>query len=151
MKKKLSLWKIITGIALTFLAVFMIHGSLTVLPEANESWEKNSIQVSGTVIDLKETFRNKTYCDYIVIEFISREGEKITFTPYDCYSKGSFTIGKQVAVRYKKDDSSQAYIDSPSHDKASNTAVYIISGLLLISGISLIAYGFKGNEVLQQG
>ena len=149
MRNKLSFWKTISGTALAALAVFMIYGVFTLSPDEKEWWEKNSMRTRGTVIELKEAYRNKIYCDYPVIEFSADDGKKYSFSPVECYSKGVFTTGKPVAVRYKKNNPSMAFIDSPSHDRATNIAIYVFAVFLLFCGAALIVWGIKGSETEQ--
>lgn len=145
MKKKIKIWKLAVGICAAVLGLFMLRGAITTMPETDKWWKENSLPAKGTVIELRETFRNKAWCYYPVITFKDVSGTMYTFTPDMCYSKGSYSPGSHVAVRYKKDNPSVAYIDSPSGDRDTIIIVYVMSGLILITGIAFIVSGVKGS------
>ncbi len=146
MEKKALILKTVSGAASIFLALYFLYASFTIMPETDRWWKENSIRTSGLVLRLRETYRNKAYCHYPVIEFTAENGKKYSFSPYDCSSRDAYRIGQQVAIRYSRKDPASAYIDSETHDRATYIAVYFLCGIMATAGVLLIASAIKTHE-----
>lgn len=139
--------KFAAGTLLILLALFMAFRSWMLLPESMEWWNNNSVSTKGTVIQLRETYRNRSYCYYPVIEFTAGDGKYYTFTTYDCYSKGTYSIDQSVPVRYLRSDPSTAYLDSKAHDAATVIAIYAICAIMLLAGTVLLLLSIRGGKI----
>lgn len=145
MKKRITVWRIIAGAILLPLGAFFIYGAIFTMPEENKKWMESSVKAAGTVIDVRRTYRNKVYCDNVTIQYTA--GSRVlTFTPYDCFSSGSFTQGKNVAIRYSKNDPSSAYIDTGENDNSTSLITMVLGIILLASGVLFLAGSVKKEE-----
>ncbi len=146
MRFNVIIWKLLTGSVLTALALVFIYSAVFVMPANDQEWQHASAQTTGTVIELRETYRNRAYCDHLVIQYNAPDNRKLSFTPYDCYSKGTFHVGQQVSVRYNTGNPSIAYMDHGDNDQSTSIALLAFSALLLVIGIWFIAVSFRKKE-----
>ncbi|HOT46174.1 MAG TPA: DUF3592 domain-containing protein [Spirochaetota bacterium] len=146
MKKTIVWWKIIAGAVAVPLAGYMLYAALTIMPAADREWKEKSARTTGTVVQLRETLRNRARCCYADISFKDDAGRGHTFSPYGCYSCGAFYAGQTVRVRYSRENPETAFIDSESHDRATYIAIYALCGILLVAGIFFIISGARGKE-----
>jgi len=143
MKGKIVIWKGLTGIILAGLGGYFVYAAYFTVPGYNKEWAESSVKATGRVIEVRETFRNKTYCDHIVIEYSTEDNRILTFSPYDCFSKGTYRMGQTVNIRYGKNDHTAAFIDTGEND-SSTSLIMIIMGILLMGcGVLFLAGSVK--------
>ncbi len=140
MMRKISVWKLVAGVVLAGLGLFMLTKAPGSLDEQARWWAQNSLPATGTVTGVENDYRNRAYCEYPVIAFRANDGRDYTFTTRGvmCYSRGTFPVGRQVAVTYQKGNPTHAYIDLPAHDRATEIAVYAIAVLTTLAGALLL-------------
>ncbi len=143
MKKKISIWKLAAGIVLTGLACFFIYNAIFVVPGDERRWRETTVPATGTVAEVRETYRNRAYCDHLVIRFAAGNNQAVTFTPYDCYSKGVYRVGQAVRIRYNPDNPSSAYIDLGENDRSTSIAMIAMGAVMLIAGIAFLVASVK--------
>ena len=143
MKRKIIIWRLITGIILISLAGYFIYNAIFIMPVYDREWIDSSVKTTGSVIELHETFRNKSYCDYVEIRYITQDNRTLTFRPYDCYSKGTFSKGQAVSIRYSKSNPETALLDKGDTDRGTQTAVILLGIFMLVCGVIFIAVAVK--------
>lgn len=149
MKGKIIIWRMVTGIILISLACFFIYSAVFVMPSDNQQWLDSSTATSGKVIELKETYRNKAYCEYLVIQYTAHNNNTYTFTPYDCYSKGTFSTGQAVRIRYSKDKPETAALETGDNGRSTITALILFSLFMLGCGALFIFISIKKDPGVQ--
>lgn len=143
MKKKITIWKLAAGIIIIGLGVFFIYAAIFLMPGYDREWRDSSLKTQGTVIELRETYRNRAYCYYPVIQYATQDNRTLTFTPDTCYSKNAYPVGRKVSVRYGKKDAARAYIDLGENDRSSEIALIIFSLFLLSCGTVFIVISLR--------
>lgn len=143
-----SLWKLIAGTLMVGLGIFMLVKAPGNLDEQAQWWAQNSLTATGTVTGVENDYRNRAYCEYPVISFRANDGRDYTFTTRGvmCYSRGTFPVGRQVAVTYQRGNPQHAYIDIPAHDRVTEIAVYAIAGVLALAGAAMLYFAFRRKE-----
>ena len=146
MVRKISIWKCTAGVLLLALGIFVVVRFSQIRPEQEEWRNKHMLPATGTVTGVENDYRNRAYCEYPIIRFTADSGRDYTFTTRDvmCYSRGTFPAGMTVRVIYVRENPMQAYIDSPTHDRATVIISYAIGVLLAVAGASLLYYGCRG-------
>lgn len=143
MKKQITIWKLATGIILIGLGVFFVYAAMFLMPGYDKEWIDSSLRTQGTVIELRETYRNRAYCYYPVIQYATQDNRTLTFIPDTCYSKNAYPVGRKVSVRYGKKDAAQAYIDLGENDRSSEIALIIFSLFLFAGGAVFIVISVR--------
>lgn len=146
MKYSVIIWKLLTGSALTALALVFIYSAIFVMPANDREWQNASSKTTGTIVELRETYRSRAYCDHLVIQYTAPDNRKLSFTPYDCYSKGTYHVGQRVNIRYSTGNPSIAYMDHGDNDRSTSIALLAFSALMLVCGIWLCAVSFRRKE-----
>jgi len=139
MKKSLVI-QFIFGLALLGLGVYLSVSLPESFREQAEWWANNSLRASGTVVGTENEYRNRAYCEYPQIAFTAEDGKEYRFTTRGVmsYSVGTFPVGRKVAITYLKSNPAQAYLDSPSHDAATEVVSYALCGVLVLAGLALL-------------
>lgn len=146
MKGKIKIWKLVTGVILVGLGAYFIYGAVFIMPQADKDWSAASVSTTGEVIDLRETYRNKAYCEYAIIRYTTSDNRILTFTPYGCFSKGTFKVGSRVKMRYSMKDASVAFIDTGENDNSTSLITIVMAVILIACGVVLMAGSVKNEE-----
>ncbi len=140
--KKLLLFT--AGAACIALACLFFYSSLVTIPATNEWWKNESVQTSGTIVEVRQDYRNRVYVYYPVIEFRTAGGESIRFSPnIFSSSPDTYAPGRPIAVRYSRNNPRTAYIDSESLDTGTIWATLIFGAGLLLAGLWLVIAGVR--------
>jgi hypothetical protein len=140
--KKLLLFA--AGAACIGLACLFFYSSLVTIPATNEWWKNESVQTSGTIVEVRQDYRNRVYVYYPVIEFRTAGGESIRFAPnIFSSSRDTYAPGRAIAVRYSRSNPHTAYIDSESLDTGTIWATVIFGAFLLLAGMGLVIAGMR--------
>ncbi len=149
MERKISIWKCVAGVLLLALGIYIVIGFYRMQPE-QEKWQKeHMVPATGTVTGVENDYRNRAYCEYPVIRFTAQDGRDYTFTTRGvmCYSQGTFPVGRIVRVTYVRENPSQAYVDSASHDRATVIVIYAMGIVLGLAGAAFLYFGCRGAVV----
>ena len=143
MKKKITIWKLASGIIFAALGGVFIYSAIFMMPGFDGEWKDASLQAEGTVVKVRETYRNRAYCEYPVIQYSTQDNRSLTFTANDCYPKNTYRVGRKVNVRYSKSDPSNAFLDHGENDLSTEIAVVVFGLFLLAFGAVLIVVSVK--------
>jgi len=148
MERKISLWKCAAGVLLLALGIFMAASYYRIGPEQEEWRKEHMVPATGTVTGAENDYRNRAYCEYPVIRFTANDGRDYTFTTRGvlCYPRGTFPAGRTVRVVYVRENPSQAYIDSPTHEKATVIITYAIIIAVTVAGAAFLYFGCRGTS-----
>jgi hypothetical protein len=138
---------IAVGAILVALAVTFFYAALTTMPETNRQWKSASVQATGTIVEVRQEFRNRAYLYYPVVDFPTKEGKMVRFYPnvYSANPSG-YRQGERIAVRYRESDPQAAYVDSDTLDAATIRATIGFGIFLLIAGGGMIVAGVRTKD-----
>lgn len=132
------------GALLVALSGTFFYAALSAMPETNRLWKSASVQATGTIAEVRQEFRNRTYLYYPVVDFQTKEGRMVRFSPNVFSANPSgYRQGDRIAVRYRDNDPNTAYVDSDTLDAATIWATIAFGILLLAVGGVMMVAGLK--------
>lgn len=135
---------IAVGALLVALAGTFFYAALSAMPETNRWWKSASVQATGTIVEVRQEFRNRTYLYFPVVEFPTKEGRTVRFNPNVFSANPSgYRQGDRIAVRYMENDPGTAYVDSDTLDTATIWATIAFGILLLAVGGGMMVAGVR--------